>query len=90
MLKYELLPQQLLLEGIATQADFFEPGLPDIAHVLAVHTQAYVDDLLNLTLDPRAARKTGFPLSAALVERELRIAQGTILGAESPANRYCF
>ncbi|WP_116790047.1 histone deacetylase family protein [Flavobacterium psychrotrophum] len=82
MLKYELLPQQLLLEGIAAQADFFEPGMPDMSHVLAVHKKDYVNDLLNLTLDPRAARKTGFPLSAALVERELRIAQGTILGAE--------
>jgi len=82
MLKYELLPQQLLLEGIAGADDFFEPGLPDIANVLAVHTKEYVDDLLKLTLDPRAARKTGFPLSAALVERELCIAQGTLMGAE--------
>jgi len=82
MLKYELLPQQLLLEGIATPEDFFEPGMPDMANVLAVHTKEYVDDLLNLTLDPRAARKTGFPLSAELVERELCIAQGTIIGAE--------
>jgi acetoin utilization deacetylase AcuC-like enzyme len=82
MLKYELLPQQLLLEGIATPGDFFEPGLPDMSHMLAVHNKTYVDDLLNLTLDPRAARKTGFPLSEILVERELRIAQGTIIGAE--------
>ena len=38
--------------------------------------------MLNLTLDPKAARKIGFPLSKELVERELRIAQGTILGSE--------
>ncbi|KOS07172.1 deacetylase [Flavobacterium akiainvivens] len=82
MVKYELLPQQLLYEGTAVQADFFSPGIPDLAPVLAVHDKGYVDDLLNLTLNPRAARKTGFPLSAALVERELRIAQGTITGAE--------
>jgi len=82
MLKYDLLPQQLLYEGTAVESDFFEPGLPDMQHVLAVHTKSYVDDLINLTLDPRAARKTGFPLSAELVERELRITQGTILGAE--------
>jgi acetoin utilization deacetylase AcuC-like enzyme len=82
MVKYELLPQQLLHEGTAVQADFFSPGMPDLAHVLAVHDKVYVEDLLNLTLNPRAARKTGFPLSAALVERELRIAQGTIMGAE--------
>jgi hypothetical protein len=31
MLKYELLPQQLLHEGTATQTDFFEPELCDLA-----------------------------------------------------------
>ena len=82
MIKYELLPQQLLLEGTATETDFFSPGMPNIATVLAIHKKEYVDDLLNLTLDPRAVRKIGFPLSAELVERELRIAQGTITGCE--------
>ena len=82
MVKYELLPQQLLYEGTATEADFFAPGLPDMARVLAVHDKAYVDSLLNGTVDARAMRKTGFPLSEVLVERELRIAQGTIMGAE--------
>jgi acetoin utilization deacetylase AcuC-like enzyme len=82
MLKYELLPEQLLLEGTAIKSDFFEPEICDINHVLAIHTKEYVDDLLNLTLDARAARKIGFPLSKELVERELRIAQGTIIGAQ--------
>jgi acetoin utilization deacetylase AcuC-like enzyme len=82
MLKYELLPQQLLLEGIANKSDFFEPEINTIETVLNVHTKDYVSDLLNLTLDPKAARKIGFPLSKELVERELRIAQGTIIGAE--------
>lgn len=80
MIKYELLPQQLLHEGTATPADFHEPGLPDMANILAVHDKNYVDELLSLTLDARAVRKIGFPLSAELVERELRIAQGTIWG----------
>ena len=80
MLKYELLPQQLLYEGTATESDFYAPGMPDMKYVLAIHDKSYVDDLLNLTLDPRAVRKIGFPLSAELVERELRIAQGTIWG----------
>lgn len=82
MLKYELLPQQLVHEGTALKSDFFEPEICDIKHILAIHKTAYVDDLLNLTLDARAARKIGFPLSKELVERELRIAQGTIIGAE--------
>ena len=80
MLKYDLLPQQLLYEGTVTEADFYAPGLPDMQHILAIHDKSYVDDLVNQTLDPRAARKIGFPLSAELIERELRIAQGTIWG----------
>ena len=80
MIKYELLPQQLLHEGTASAADFHEPGIPDMVNILTVHDKAYVDELLNLTLDPKAVRKIGFPLSAELVERELRIAQGTIWG----------
>ena len=82
MLKYDLLPQQLVHEGTANQSDFFEPAICDLKHVLAVHKQDYVTDLLNLTIDAKAARKIGFPLSNQLIERELRIAQGTILGCE--------
>jgi acetoin utilization deacetylase AcuC-like enzyme len=81
MQKYELLPQQLLHEGTALATDFFEPEIADLKHILAVHEKEYVEQLLNLTLNPKAARKIGFPLSAALIERELRIANGTILGA---------
>lgn len=82
MIKYELLPQQLLHEGIAQKEDFFKPEVASIENILTVHTKEYVSNLLNLTLDARAARKIGFPISKELVERELRIAQGTILGAE--------
>jgi acetoin utilization deacetylase AcuC-like enzyme len=82
MLKYELLPQQLVLEGIAEKNDFFVPDIPDIELVLAVHEKEYVSNLLALNLDARAARKIGFPLSEALVERELRIANGTIIGSQ--------
>lgn len=82
MLKYELLPQQLLLEGITEEKDFFEPEIAELTCIYAVHEKKYVDDLLNLTLDPKAVRKIGFPLSAELIEREMRIAQGTIIGCE--------
>ena len=39
MLKYELLPQQLLHEGTAIETDFFEPEPCDLEHVFAVHTK---------------------------------------------------
>ena len=82
MIKYELLPQQLLHEGTAEHGDFFEPDVANLETVLNVHKRSYVNELLELTLDPRAARKIGFPLSAELVERELRIANGTIIGTQ--------
>lgn len=82
MLKYELLPEQLLYEGTCSKANFFEPNVPSNAHILKVHTKAYYQDLQHLTLDARAARKIGFPLSKALVEREVIIADGTLKASE--------
>lgn len=82
MEKYELLPQQLLYEGTCEKENFFESAMPSKADILAVHTTDYLDSLLNLTIDRRAARKIGFPLSKELIEREKRIAQGTIEGSD--------
>jgi len=80
--KYDLLPQQLLYEGTCNSINFFEPKQPNDKHILAVHEPDYYYDLINITLDQRAARKIGFPLSEALVEREVIIADGTIKGSE--------
>ena len=80
MLKYELLPKQLIYEGTCTEANFFEPTMPDENHILAIHDKDYVENLKSLSLERRAARKIGFPLSAALVQREFIIADGTIKG----------
>nr|WP_293303425.1 histone deacetylase [Allomuricauda sp.] len=82
MLKYELLPQQLLHEGSCSPNNFFEPSLPHDKHILAVHDESYYRDLINLDLDKRAARKIGFPLSGQLIERERIIADGTVKGCE--------
>lgn len=82
MEKYELLPKQLLHEGTCVAENFFESKMPSEEDILAVHTKEYFESLVNLTIDSRAARKIGFPLSEALIDRELRIAQGTIEGSE--------
>lgn len=82
MEKYELLPQQLLHEGTCTEANFFTPAPAGMEHILAAHDPEYYRNLINLDIDPRAVRKTGFPLSEALVEREIKIAGGTIQAAE--------
>lgn len=80
MIKYELLPEQLLHEGTCTTMNFFQPTIPEDHHILAVHDQAYFDDLKALRIPPREARKIGFPLSHELVKRERVIADGTIQG----------
>lgn len=80
--KYDLIPQQLLHEGTCTAENFFEPDVADKAHILAVHTQGYINDLKNQTLSKSAARKIGFPLSKTLVKRESIITQGTIQASE--------
>ena len=82
MEKYELLPQQLLLEGTCTEENFFEPELPNDKYICAVHDPDYYYDFLNLKLSQKEIRRTGFPLSRALVARERLIAGGTIMAAE--------
>ncbi len=80
--KYELLHQQLLYEGTCHEDNFFEPEIPNNKYIFLTHEAAYVSDLLNITLDQRAARKIGFPLSELLIERELVITDGTIKASE--------
>jgi acetoin utilization deacetylase AcuC-like enzyme len=80
MLKYELIPAQLIHEGVITAANLFSPGELDEEVILWTHDRDYWDQLRNLTLPPKEQRRTGFPLSATLVEREKLICAGTIEG----------
>jgi acetoin utilization deacetylase AcuC-like enzyme len=78
MVKYELIPGQLLHEGSITTANIFAPEPCEEPVVLLTHDPSYWYDLKHLRLSPQHIRRIGFPLSAQLVERELRITQGTI------------
>ncbi|WP_273215423.1 histone deacetylase family protein [Runella zeae] len=78
MLKYELIPEQLMYEGTCTKEHFFEPAELDERWILGVHTQTYWEDLKYLRISDKMIRRIGFPLSSELVKRETRIAQGTI------------
>lgn len=82
MEKYELLPEQLMHEGTCVADNFFEPEIPNNKHFFTVHDPVYVFDLLNITLDQKAARKIGFPLSEELIDREMIIADGTMKASE--------
>lgn len=78
MLKYELIPAQLLHEGVVEKASFYRPELIDLNTILLAHDEHYVNDLMHLNLDPKMIRRIGFPLSQSLVERELYLVDGTI------------
>ena len=81
MLKYELLPEQLLHEGTATAADFFTATPPPDIDILRVHDAGYYERLRQGQLTRQEERATGFPWSAALFEREITILGGTIEAA---------
>ncbi len=80
MLKYELIPLQLKHWGIISEENIFSPALVEEEYILLTHDRAYWERLKHLKLSYQEERRTGFPLSAELVERELRIAKGTIDG----------
>ncbi|HCT23327.1 MAG TPA: histone deacetylase [Chitinophagaceae bacterium] len=78
MLKYELIPEQLLHEGTITRENIFSPTPCALETVLWTHDAEYVDKLLQQTLSASEQRKIGFPQSPELTQRELIITQGTI------------
>lgn len=82
MLKYDLLPKQLLHEGTCEASNFFEPEIPNDKYIVSVHDPEYFYDLLNIKIPHKEARKIGFPLTEDLVERERIIADGTMKACE--------
>jgi len=80
MLKYELIPAQLLHEGLITAENLFSPGGLAEEIILWTQDKNYWGQLRDLTLPAKEQRRTGFPLSATLIERETRISSGTIDG----------
>ena len=78
MLKYELLPEQLLREGVVTNDVFFRPTPPPEADILRVHKAAYYRRLCAGQLSRQEERATGFPWSPELIARETTILGGTL------------
>ena len=80
MEKYELLPMRLIREGIISEDNFFEPS-QGLTYNLDVHDSEYLRRLFNLELTKKEERASGFTLSQELIQRELRITNGTVEGA---------
>ena len=83
MVKYELIPEQLLRENTCTPENFFVPGKINVNDILAAHKKIYLDKLDNQEFSKKEVRAIGFPMSTRLIVREKLIAQGTIEGALS-------
>jgi acetoin utilization deacetylase AcuC-like enzyme len=81
MEKYSLLPEQLIFEGTITQDQFFIPEPVSEKQILLCHDKHYWGRLENLELSAAEIRKTGFPLSRQLIQREITIAGGTVQAA---------
>ena len=78
MQKYELLPEQLLFEGTITHDNLFLPATEVAKSVLDTHAPEYWDKLDTLGLTGKEVRRTGFPLTRELIQRETTIVNGTI------------
>jgi acetoin utilization deacetylase AcuC-like enzyme len=78
MLKYELIPGQLLYEGTIRQENIFEPQPCHNEIILLTHDPVYVNKLQQQGLSASEQRRIGFPQTPALIQREWVITQGTI------------
>jgi acetoin utilization deacetylase AcuC-like enzyme len=78
MLKYELIPGQLLYEGSIDDSNVFSPKECNDEIILLTHSNVYLHKLRNQTLSAQEQRRIGFPQSPQLTTREWIITQGTI------------
>lgn len=78
MIKYELVPEQLLYEGTVTEENFFHPEPLTEEQILLTHTSVYWKKLQEQALSVKEIRAIGFPMRPELVWRGRHIAQGTI------------
>ncbi len=83
MIKYELLPQQLLYENVVEAEDFFAPAPIALHHLSPVHEAKYWKRFIRQDLTRKEIRRIGFPQSKEIIDRELRIAGGTVTAAET-------
>ncbi|WKN33571.1 histone deacetylase [Porifericola rhodea] len=81
MIKYELIPEQLLYEGTITDENLFTPHALKEQYITNTHTEEYWQKLKNQQLTKSEIRRTGFPMSEQLVQREITIMQGTLQAA---------
>lgn len=81
MIKYNLIPEQLIYEGTISEENLFQPQPLEEQYIINTHDASYWHKLKNQQLSRSEIRKTGFPMSEQLVQREITIMQGTLQAA---------
>jgi len=83
MAKYPLLYQRLRASGWLHEGRLLEPEEACLDDLRLVHTEHYLRQLADGTLDAAAVRKIGVPWSPALWRRSRLATQGTLLAARA-------
>ncbi|TVR66602.1 MAG: histone deacetylase [Spirochaetaceae bacterium] len=81
MPKFGLVYEMLLAEGIVSTSTVHVPDSADRELLTLVHTEEYVDSILEGTIKPAALRRIGLPWSEGLARRTRRAVGGTLLTA---------
>ncbi len=82
MVKFRMLHDRLLKDGIATPSQFHQPDRAPQDWIESVHDPDYVNAYCNGTLDDKAFRRIGLPWSPELVDRTCIAVGGTLLTAK--------
>ncbi|MEK6480724.1 histone deacetylase [Catalinimonas sp. 4WD22] len=81
MIKYNLIPEQLIYEGTISEENLFQPHPLEEQYITNTHDATYWHRLKHQELSRSEIRKTGFPMSEQLVQREITIMHGTLQAA---------
>ena len=79
--KYGLIREQLLWQGIAAEADFYDPGFCPEEDILRVHSAEYWHKIRDQQLSAPEVRRLGLPQSPELTRRSLSSSAGTLESA---------
>lgn len=79
--KYRLMRERLLQEGLAAPGDFLTPEPATDGDLKLVHSAVWVDKVLSLSLGPLEILKLEIPLSMEMARGFQLATGGTILGA---------
>ncbi|MEP7211213.1 MAG: histone deacetylase [Alphaproteobacteria bacterium] len=81
MRKFALLAEMLRTAPFAENLEWHQPMPAPLEAVRRAHGPAYVDAVVNQTLDAKAQRRIGVPVTASVAARSLASSGGTMLAA---------